>query len=218
MLKSPTRAQPNKHRREQITPITQGDPRVEISASSFNPASVQRPPVNQQPTEVQEPVQASPRTSAQELGDGLRAPERPQQPDQPQLRNELSPEEKNNVSDELYDRSNEIKADKQEDRDSVRATVVQISVQQQQKANLELYIEQSTGEEIDDSASVSPQDVIEFSQKQQRNENIQAVADSGITEGKILEQRQQDQRQSLLDKISQALGDNSNPPSIDLNV
>jgi len=195
---------------------------LDISSSSFNPNSAQRPPSPQRAEPAQAPSQESTGPTTQSTAvkpeADVRISEQPQKPEQPPLRDSLSPEEKNNISDDIYDRSNEIKADRQDDRDSVRETVVQISVAQQQKANLELYIEQSTGEEIDDAASVSPQEVIEFAEKQQRNDTLQAVADSGITQEQIQERRQEQQRQSLQDKFDQVAGDNSNPPSIDLNV
>jgi len=195
---------------------------LDISASSFNPSSLQRPPSPQRTTPAQEQNQASAEPTAQtstaRLEADVRVSEQPQKPEQAPLRDSLSPEEKNNISDDIYDRSNEIKVERQSDQDNVRETVVEISVAQQQKANLELYIEQSTGEEIDDSPSVSPQELIEFAQKQQRNDTLQAVADSDIPQEAIQERRQTELRQSLEDKFSQALGDNSNPPSIDLNV
>jgi len=195
---------------------------LDISSSSFNPSSLQRPPSPQRAEPAQAPTQESTGPTTQSTAvkpeADVRISEQPQKPEQPPLRDSLSPEEKNNISDDIYDRSNEIKAERQSDQDNVRETVVEISVAQQQKANLELYIEQSTGEEIDDSPSVSPQELIEFAQKQQRNDTLQAVADSDIPQEAIQERRQTELRQSLEDKFSQALGDNSNPPSIDLNV
>lgn len=205
---------------------------MDISANNVNAANLQRPPTTQRPLQEQsEAAQTKANPTAQSTTSSAtspltttseantRIPEQPQKAEQPPLRDTLAPDASNNTANQQEG----INDKAQNEQNDIRELVVQISVSQQQNERAERAREQDSRETAVATTNTQRQEPVALDQSSQASNAPQTNTNDTNKQEEAQELRQTELRQtqlrdSLADKFSQAIGDNSNPPSIDLNV
>ncbi len=126
----------------------------------------------------------------------------------------VTPEDVNTAVDNAEQQVNSAQQTRETTEENQRTAALQINAQQQQQDQVDLFVEISSGEDIDSGNTVDINTLASLSRSSQRNQFATA-----------LEQRQTDpvntqtlEQQELQNRFQQAIGDNQTPPTIEVVV